>query len=116
MTSRGHRITNYIDDLIGHGVKSQIHDSFNTLLALLHDLGFQISDKKLVAPTACATCLGVEVDTVNFTLAVPKAKLTEISSTCDIWGSKNTCSKRELQSLLGQLLYITNVSGPLGLS
>ena len=40
MTSRGHRITNYIDDLIGHGVKSQIQDSFSTLLALLHDLGF----------------------------------------------------------------------------
>ena len=105
ITSRGHKITNYIDDLIGHGVKSQIHDSFNTLLALLHDLGFQISDKKLIAPTTRATCLGVEVDTVNFTLAVPKDKLAQISSTCDLWANKNTCSKRDLQSLLGQLLY-----------
>ena len=99
MTFRGHKITNYIYDLIGHGVKSQIHDCFNTLLALLHDLGFQISDKKLIAPTTRATCLGVEVDTVNFTLAVAKDKLAQISSTCDLWANKNTCSKRDLQSL-----------------
>ena len=46
MTSRGHRITNYIDDLIGHGVQSQAYDSFNTLIRVLHELGFQINDKK----------------------------------------------------------------------
>ena len=61
MTSRGHRITNYIEDLIGHGVPSQTHDSFNTLVRVLHELGFQISDRKLVTATKCATCLGTEV-------------------------------------------------------
>ena len=59
MTSRGHRITNYIDDLIGHGVPSQAHESYNTLVRVLHELGFHISDKKLVTPITCATCLGV---------------------------------------------------------
>ena len=52
-------------------------------------------------------CLGIEVDTVNFILAVPQDKLTEIHRTCDLWATKSTCSKRELQSLLGQLLYIS---------
>ena len=107
MTSKGHRITNYIDNLIGHCVPSQAHESFNTLVSLLAELGFQISDKKLITPTTHATCLGIEVDTVHFTLAVPQDKLAEIRRTCDLWVSKNTCSKRDLQSLLGQLLYIT---------
>ena len=104
MTSRSHKITNYIDNLIGFGALSQAHESYKTLVSILHELGFQISLKKLVTPTTHATCLGVEVDTVNFTLAVPQDKLAEICRTCELWAHKNTCSKRDLQSLLGQLL------------
>ena len=107
MTSKGHSITNYIDDLIGHALPSQAHESFNTLTSLLQELGLQISSKKLISPTTRAVCLGIEVDTVNFTLAIPQEKLNEIGSTCDLWATKDTCSKRDLQSLLGQLLYIS---------
>ena len=107
MTSKGHSITNYIDDLIGHALPIQAHESFNTLTSLLQELTLQISSKKLISPTTGAVCLGIEVDTVNFTLAIPQEKLTEIGSTCDLWATKDTCSKRDLQSLLGQLLYIS---------
>ena len=86
---------------------SQAHASFNTLISTLNELGFQISEKTLVTPTTPAMCLGVEVDTDSFTISVPAGKLAEIRYRCQMWVHKNTCSKRDLQSLLGQLLYIT---------
>ena len=107
MTCKGHSITNYIDNLIGLGAPSEANAAFETLITLLGELGLQISDKKLVTPATRAVCLGVEVDTVNFTLSVPAEKLADIKHTCQMWRHKTACSKRDLQSLLGRLLYIT---------
>ena len=38
MASKGHKITNYIDDIIWHALPSQAHSSINTLKALLQEL------------------------------------------------------------------------------
>ena len=63
MTSQGHDVINYIDDVIGFGTVSTAHTSFCALQHLLHKLGFDISIKKLVRPATKVTCLGVEVNT-----------------------------------------------------
>ena len=107
MGTRGHNVTNYIDDIIGYAVKSQAQASFDNLYNLLQDLGFKISKNKLVEPTTRATCLGVELDTEKFTVAVPQDKLNDIRQECKQWLSKRSCNKRQLQSLLGKLLYVT---------
>ena len=107
MATRGHNVTNYIDDIIGYAVKSQAQASFDNLYNLLQDLGFKISKNKLVEPTTRATCLGVELDTEKFTVAVPQDKLNDIRQECTQWLSKRSCNKRQLQSLLGKLLYVT---------
>ena len=107
MVNQGHHVTNYIDDIIGYATKSKVQTSFNTLYALLEELGFTISKAKLVEPTTKATCLGVELNTETFTVAVPHKKLVQIKSTCTQWLTKKSCQKRDLQSLLGKLLYIT---------
>ena len=72
MRSLGHDVINYIDDVIGFGTISTANTSFCTLEALLKKLGFDI--KKLVQPVTKATCLGVEVNTEDFTVAVPDEK------------------------------------------
>ena len=107
MNSHGFKVTNYIDDIIGHSVRSQAHDSFQTLFRILSDLGFDISQKKIVTPSTKVTCLGVDIDTEEFTVSIPSDKVKEIIHTCSTWASKKVCTKRELQSLLGKLLYIT---------
>ena len=81
--------------------------SFNLLKNTLETLGFDVSMKKLVQPSTKVTCLGVEVDTINFTVAVPQDKLGKFSQTCQEWQHRKLCSKKELQSLLGSLLYIS---------
>ena len=107
MYTKGHTVTNYIDDIVGYAVKSKAQTSFDTLLSLLQELGFKISENKLVRPTTKAICLGVELDTENSTIAVPQEKLHDIRAECDQWLNKTTCTKRQLQSLLGKLLYVT---------
>ena len=103
---------NYIDDLIYIGLPGHIHDSYNALTVLLGELGLDISLSKLVAPTTVATCLGIEVDTVNRILRIPDEKLAEIRHMAQSYAKKNKVTKTQLQSLLGSLLYITKCIKP----
>ena len=107
MKNMGYDVINYIDDVIGFGTISTAEPSYNTLLHLLEKLGLDISTKKLVQRCTKATCLGVEVDTTKFTVAVPQEKLANIQTVCTQWVGRQTCTKKELQSLLGSLLYIS---------
>ena len=93
MRQRQFDVINYIDDILGIDVPSKIDASFDALRHILADLGFQISQKKLQAPTTHLNCLGIVVDTLNFTLSVPPDKLQEISSKCFHWRHKNTAIK-----------------------
>ena len=107
MKNKGYDVINYIDDIIGFGTVSTATPSYNALFQLLQEFGFQISMKKLVQPCTKAICLGVEIDTENFTVSVPQEKLENIQKICESWVNKNTCNKKELQSFLGSLLYIS---------
>ena len=107
MSKFGFQVTNYIDDIIGHSVASKAEKSFDTLYNVLTELGFDISYKKVVSPATKVVCLGVEIDTTKFTVSITKDKTEEIISLCKKWTDKTHCSKKELQSLLGKILYIT---------
>ena len=60
-----------------------------------------------MAPSTQVICLGILVDTNNFTLSIPDTKLAEIKNIIALWHNKKYCSKTQLQSLLGSLLYIS---------
>ena len=107
MRQRGHDVINYIDDILGIELPSRVDASFDALSSLLERLGFEISHNKLVTPATCVNCLGVLVNTKDFTLAVPNQKMQEILQKCQTWRQKNSCTKRQLQSLLGSLLFIS---------
>ena len=62
------RLINYIDDILRIDLPSQIDASSDTLHSLLPRLGFEISQKKLVTPTTYLNCLGILVNTKEFTL------------------------------------------------
>ena len=94
ISNMGYDVINYIDDVIGFGTISTADPSYHTLLNLLQKLGLDISVKKLVRPCTKATCLGVEVDTKNFTVAVPQEKLENIYQMCTQWVGRQKCSKK----------------------
>ena len=112
MRRRGYDVINYMDDFIGLGVPSVARASFDALRILLRQLGLDVSQKKLIAPSTKAVCLGVEIDTVNHTISIPQEKLTKIHDMVNEWTSKHFCSMRQLQSLLGHLMYIQKCVKP----
>ena len=107
MSQRGFSVTNYVDDIIGHSLVRKSHDSYQNLRILLTELGFDISEKKVVKLATKVTCLGVDIDTEKFTVSMPPDKVAEILLECRSWAHKQHFTKRQLQSLLGKLLYIT---------
>ena len=79
---------------------------YDCLHNILERLGLTISEKRLVPPTTKAVCLGILIDTVNGMVSTPDEKLCQVKHTVIEWQEKERCSKHQLQSLLGQLLYI----------
>ena len=101
-----------MDDLIYCGTPSTIFSAYETLSSLLLQLGLQISVKKLVPPSTSVTCLGILIDTETRTMSVPPEKLHNTLELCCQWQNKTTCTKQQLQSLLGSLLYISKCVKP----
>ena len=89
-------IINYIHDILGIDIPSKIDTSFDALRHLLTELGFQISMKKLHAPTTHLNCLGIVVETETFTVSIPSDKLQEIVSVCSLWRDRAYCNKKQL--------------------
>ena len=106
MRQKGFQMIDYIDDYVGVGVPSVAWASYEALLALMAELGLTVSNKKLVSPATCVTCLGVMIDTVTGTIAIPPEKLATILSEVRQWLHRDVASKRQLQSILGLLLYV----------
>ena len=88
------------------GVNLSTTTTYVRLQELLTELGLTVSSKKLVPPSTQVTCLGIVVNTVDFTISISSEKLEIIKAMCSSWPVKSTCTKKELQSFLGSLLYV----------
>ena len=103
-------VVNYVDDL--GGVEKELaraYAAFEKLGWLLKDLGLDESVEKAVPPTTLMTYLGVEFDSQAMEMRVPAEKLQEIKSEIRLWMRRTTITKKELQSLLGKLFWISRV-------
>ena len=75
MRQKGFTIIDYIDDYVGMGVPNVASAFYVALINLMVRLGLTISQSKLVPPATQVTCLGVLIDTVRGTIAIPPEKL-----------------------------------------
>ena len=99
----------YIDDLLGAELPSKAKNSFDCMVKLLKDLHIPISMSKLTPPTTKMTCLGIEVDSVEATLSIPPPKFTEILQDCVELNKRTRFTKRQLQRIIGKLMFINKV-------
>lgn len=107
---KGVSVVNYLDDLLLiSNSKDQSWLDLDTSVNLLTRLGFSINWDKVVPPSQKLTFLGVELDSIKRTLALPPSKLSEFISLIDEWTLKKRCSKKELLSLLGKLNWASRV-------
>ena len=101
---------NYSDDLAG--CESSLHRAiaaFKALGDLLEELGLKESVEKACAPSTSMVYLGIQFDSIKMTMSVPADKLQEVRGDLDIWSRKTTATRRDLQSILGKLFWISKV-------
>ncbi|GAV00861.1 hypothetical protein RvY_11650 [Ramazzottius varieornatus] len=69
------------------------------------DLDVPLAEDKTIRPVTCLTFLGIEIDTIRQTLSLPADKANGIYDLVYQWSNKGKCSKQELQSLIGSLMF-----------
>ncbi|XP_048587239.1 uncharacterized protein LOC116601447 [Nematostella vectensis] len=104
---QGKVLFNYLDDFIGVSEASSATSDFEQLGTLLSSLGLIESVSKACPPSSLMLCLGVMVDTNSFTLSVSPERLAELELLLHDWRNSKTARKRELQSLVGKLVFVS---------
>lgn len=106
-TGQGFSADVYLDDFYGAEYPSLASQAFSQLGQLFQQLGLDSSPEKDTPPSTSMICLGISVDTEAFTLEVPASRLEDLRAELIIWKQSSSFTKRQLQSLLGKLSFVT---------
>ena len=99
----------YVDDflVVSNQSEDQANADIDTIIQLCEDLGVPLALKKLIRPTTKLTYLGIGIDSTSLmTFVTPERKQVALEVIKSV-ASRRSCSKKELQSLLGQLYFLT---------
>ena len=107
LAKRGFTIYNYIDDIYACCHKDKAQACFDALVQVLTEIGLPINPKKVHPPCTRLSIMGIVVDVNEQTFSIENEKLDEIYSECVNVFVNPVIMKRDLQSLLGKLLYIS---------
>ena len=104
-------IEHYLDDfiIIAPNDVALCQGYVDTLNRVCSKLGVPIAEHKRDGPTTCLTFLGIEIDTVQGQLRLPLDKLRHLLTTVQSWQCRRTCTRKELESLIGLLNHACKV-------
>lgn len=107
-------IDHYLDDFITFGpAGSEVcARSLEIMIRTCEELGVPLALEKLEGPSTRLTFLGIELDTVSGVLRLPDDKLTRLREALVRWEVKKSCTKKELESLIGSLQHACKVVRP----
>jgi hypothetical protein len=113
MDNEGRALLGYIDDYAGvANSKLQATQDCARLRNLLSELGVQESYHKATMPATTMSWIGLEYDSVAMEVRIPYDKITNITHMLWSWTTKYSATKRQLQQVLGKLLYIARCVKP----
>ena len=104
-------VLHYLNDylVVGHPDSPERDHFVHMLTSLFIRLGLPIASEKLEGQACVLTFLGIEIDTLDMQLQVPRAKLQELRVLVKSWLGRKSCSRKELQSLAEKLLHTCKV-------
>jgi len=107
-------VIHYLDDflLIGMPGSEECADSLGILWRTFKRLGLPIAINKLEGPWTCLSFLGFEIDSLSMEIRLPYSKVTELQELLDQWLGRRSCTRKELESLVGKLAHACKVVRP----
>ena len=107
-------ILHYLDDFLILGPPgSTTAASMRPLVeTTLTRVGVPIAHHKTEGPTTVITFLGIQIDSNTFQLSLPLEKIQRLQDLLRQWTRRRSCTKKELQSLLGHLSHAATVIRP----
>ena len=104
-------VIHYLDDflLAGSPQSEECTRLKDTTMALCSELGVVVKEEKTVGPTTTLTFLGIELDTIAQIARLPDGKLTELLLELRHFCRRKSCTKRELLSVIGKLVFASKV-------
>ena len=83
--------------------------ALQTLLQVFEELGLPVAMDKLEGPVTQLTFLGFELDSCQMELRLPADKLSSLMALIESWLGRRSCTRKELESLVGSLGHATRV-------
>ena len=112
LNKEGIEVQNYIDDIFAAAESDRGEEHLKRIGQLIQDLGLPLNRDKVKGPSGELTIMGIDINVRDRTLAIPGTKMDEIVQICEQFHVRTECSKRDLQSLLGKLLYVSKIVKP----
>ena len=107
-------VLHYLDDflLIGSPASGECRNGMEVLLASFHQLGLPVATEKTEGPAPRLTFLGFEIDSMAMEIRLPHAKLVALKGAVEAWRGRGSCKKKDLESLVGKLVWACKVVSP----
>ena len=107
-------IYHYLDDfaVLGPPSSEECGNNLQKLKLVCEDLGVPLAAEKQAGPSTCIEFLGIIIDTVKQELRLPRDKLDRLLTAVQQWQARKSCTKRELESLIGTLHHACTVVCP----
>eukprot|EP00731_Ephydatia_muelleri_P014783 Em0008g503a len=104
LKSRGiAHVFHYLDDfaIVGSPSSDECMRALSVMRQACVELGIPLAEHKTEGPATRITFLGIMIDTTAGQLSLPPEKLARVQSLLTDWGDRKSCSKKELESLIG---------------
>ena len=105
-------LLNYVDDFLGAELEHRANDSHQALVRLLRDLNIERSDKKSIPPTTVIEFIGNLFDSQKFTIGITPDRRIEVLQELEKWRERIVCTRRQVESLVGKLQFMSNCIRP----
>ena len=104
----------YLDDflIVGAPDSSECAVAVEKLIEIFECLGLPVAADKREGPATQLEFLGFEIDTVEWEVRLPHRKLIELREAIGQWVGRKSCSKKELESIIGKLGHAARVVLP----
>jgi hypothetical protein len=100
----------YLDDFWSVcGNESDASSNLNIMSSTIKESGMEIQESKTVGPTRIIEYLGIIIDTISWQVKISDERLCEIREDLFAWRHKSVCTKRQLLSLIGKLMFCASV-------